>query len=43
MYLEGYTDHNLIDILLEHNDPFRSCSYVCLSVAISTKVRVLPK
>ena len=40
MYLEGYIDHNLIDILLEHNDSFRSCGYVCLSVTISTEVRV---
>jgi alpha-N-arabinofuranosidase len=35
VYLEGYIDHNLIDILLEHNDSFRSCSYVYLSVAIT--------
>jgi hypothetical protein len=43
VYLKGYIDHNLIDILLEQNDSFRSCSYVCLSVAISTEVRVPPK
>jgi hypothetical protein len=43
MYLEDYIDHNLIDILLEQNDSFRSSSYVCFSVAITTEVRVARK
>jgi hypothetical protein len=35
--VRGYIDHNLINILPEQDDSFRSCSYVCFLVAISSE------